>query len=56
MLLVALTGGYWIGKVVGRGVFGVTWSSVVVDSDQLARDVVERGEPAFDEIVERIRR
>ena len=52
MLLVALTGGIGSGKSLA-GEFLASLGAVVVDSDQLARDVVERGEPAFDEIVER---
>jgi dephospho-CoA kinase len=52
MLVVALTGGIGSGKSLA-GEYLESLGAVVVDSDQLARDVVERGEPAFDEIVER---
>jgi len=52
MLLVGLTGGIGAGKstvaelLVGRG-------AVLVDADVVARAVVEPGEPAFDQLVER---
>lgn len=52
MLLVALTGGIGSGKSVA-GEFLESLGALVIDSDQLARQVVERGEPAFDEIVAR---
>ncbi len=50
MLLVALTGGIGSGKSLA-GQYFADLGAVVVDSDQLARDVVERGTPGFDEIV-----
>ena len=52
MLLVALTGGIGSGKSLA-GEYLAALGAIVVDSDQLARAVVERGTPAFDEIVER---
>ncbi len=52
MLLVALTGGIGSGKSLA-GEFLSALGATVVDSDQLARDVVERGTPGFDEIVSR---
>jgi dephospho-CoA kinase len=52
MLLVALTGGIGSGKSFAGDLFA-DLGATVVDSDQLARDVVERGTPGFDEIVAR---
>ncbi len=52
MLLVALTGGIGSGKSLA-GEYLAALGAIVVDSDQLARDAVERGTPAFDEIVAR---
>lgn len=55
MLLVGLTGGIGSGKstvaemLVDRG-------AVLIDADQVARDVVEPGTPGYDEIVERFGR
>ncbi|MFA5883703.1 MAG: dephospho-CoA kinase [Acidimicrobiia bacterium] len=52
MLLVGLTGGIGSGKstvarlLEGRG-------AVIVDADQVARDVVEPGQPAFEQLVDR---
>ena len=50
MLTVALTGGIGSGKSLA-GEFFSELGAIVVDSDQLARDVVERGTPGFDEVV-----
>lgn len=50
MLLVALTGGIGSGKSL-VGEYLKSLGAIVIDSDQLARDVVERGEPAFEEIL-----
>lgn len=50
MLLVALTGGIGSGKSTVGQIFA-DLGAVVVDSDQLARDVVERGSKGFDFIV-----
>lgn len=50
MLLVALTGGIGSGKSTVGEIFA-NLGAVVVDSDQLARDVVERGSKGFDFIV-----
>lgn len=52
MLLVALTGGIGSGKSLA-GDFFEELGAIVVDSDQLARDVVERGTEGFDEILVR---
>ena len=50
MLKVALTGGIGSGKSVA-GDFFEDLGAVVVDADQLAREVVERGTHGFDELV-----
>ena len=50
MLKVALTGGIGSGKSVA-GDFFEDLGAVVVDADQLAREVVERGTEGFDELV-----
>ena len=50
MLTVALTGGIGSGKSLAVEFFSEL-GAIVVDSDQLARDVVERGTPGFDEVV-----
>jgi dephospho-CoA kinase len=50
MLVVALTGGIGSGKsTVGQ--FFAQLGATVIDSDQLARDVLERGSIGFDEVV-----
>lgn len=50
MLLVALTGGIGSGKTMVGEIFAEL-GALVVDSDQLAREVVERGSKGFDQIV-----
>lgn len=50
MLLVALTGGIGSGKSLAAEYFA-SCGAQVLDFDQLARDVVERGSEGFDEIV-----
>ena len=50
MLKVALTGGIGSGKS-AAGDFFEDLGAVVVDADQLARDVIERGTEGFDELV-----
>lgn len=50
MFTVALTGGIGSGKSLA-GEFFAELGAIVVDSDQLARDVIERGTPGFDEVV-----
>ncbi len=50
MLIVALTGGIGSGKSTVGELFQQL-GAVVVDSDQLAREVVERGSPGFEKIV-----
>lgn len=50
MLIVALTGGIGSGKSTVGQMFA-DLGAIVVDSDQLARNVVERGTTGFDQIV-----
>ena len=50
MLTIALTGGIGSGKT-AVGEILANFGAVVIDSDQLARQVVERGTPGFDQIV-----
>lgn len=50
MLIVALTGGIGSGKSMVGQMFA-DLGAVVVDSDQLAREVVERGSDGFDQVV-----
>ncbi len=50
MIKVALTGGIGSGKS-AAGDFFEDLGAVVVDADQLARDVIERGTEGFDELV-----
>ena len=50
MLIVALTGGIGSGKSTVGQMFAQL-GAIVSDSDQLARDVVERGTDGFDELV-----
>jgi dephospho-CoA kinase len=50
MLIVALTGGIGSGKSTVGQIFE-DLGAIVTDSDQLARDVVERGTNGFDQIV-----
>lgn len=50
MLIVALTGGIGSGKS-AAGDFFRELGAIVVDADQLARDVIERGTEGFDEIL-----
>lgn len=52
MLLVALTGGIGSGKSLAAEFFAACGAQIL-DFDQLARDVVERGTEGFDEIVAR---
>lgn len=52
MLLVALTGGIGSGKSLA-GEFFEELGATVVDSDQLARDVIERGTPGFERVLAR---
>jgi dephospho-CoA kinase len=52
VLTVALTGGIGSGKSL-VGAYLEALGAVVVDSDQLARDVVERGSEGYDEVVSR---
>jgi len=50
MLIVALTGGIVSGKSTVGQMFAQL-GAIVIDSDQLARDVLERGSIGFDEVV-----
>ena len=50
MLIVALTGGIGSGKSMVGDMFA-DLGAVVVDSDQLAREVVERGSAGFDQVI-----
>lgn len=52
MLSIALTGGIGSGKSLA-GEFFAELGAIVIDSDQLAREVIERGRPGFDEVVAR---
>lgn len=52
VLTVALTGGIGSGKSL-VGEYLQALGAIVVDSDQLARDVVERGSEGYDEVVSR---
>jgi dephospho-CoA kinase len=52
VLLVALTGGIGSGKSLA-GQFFAELGALVVDSDQLAREVIERGTVGFDEVLTR---
>jgi dephospho-CoA kinase len=52
MLSIALTGGIGSGKSLA-GEFFQELGAVVIDSDQLARDVIERGSKGFDEVIAR---
>ena len=50
MLVVALTGGLGSGKSTVGQIFAQL-GAIVIDSDQLARDVIERGSIGFNEVV-----
>jgi len=52
MLSIALTGGIGTGKSAVGEIFD-EMGAIVIDSDQLSRDVIERGTPGFDEVVAR---
>jgi len=52
MLSIALTGGIGSGKSLA-GEFFAELGAIVIDSDQLAREVIERGRPGYDEVVAR---
>ena len=52
MLLVALTGGIGSGKSLAAEYFAACGAEVI-DFDQIARDVVERGSEGFEEILVR---
>ena len=51
MLIVALTGGIGSGKSTAGSTFE-NLGALVIDSDQLAREVIERGTPGFDQIIQ----
>ena len=50
-MLVALTGGIGSGKSEASQIFAEL-GATVVDSDQLSRDVIERGTQGFDEVIQ----
>ena len=50
MMLIGLTGGVATGKSTVAKMFGQC-GAVVIDADQLARDVVQPGKPAWRDIV-----
>jgi dephospho-CoA kinase len=52
MLSIALTGGIGAGKSLVAEMFAEL-GAICIDSDQLAREVIERGEPGFDEVIAR---
>ncbi|MGA0866011.1 MAG: dephospho-CoA kinase [Candidatus Nanopelagicaceae bacterium] len=52
MLTVALTGGIGSGKSLA-GEYFEALGAIVIDSDQLARDVIERGSDGFDQVIDR---
>ncbi|MEY2840883.1 MAG: hypothetical protein RLY74_24 [Actinomycetota bacterium] len=52
MISIALTGGIGAGKSLVAELFAEL-GAICIDSDQLAREVVERGKPGFDEVVAR---
>lgn len=52
MISIALTGGIGAGKSLVADMFAEL-GAICIDSDQLAREVVERGKPGFDEVVAR---
>ena len=52
MLTVAVTGGIGSGKSL-VGDYLQALGAIVIDSDQLARAVIERGTPGFDEVLAR---
>lgn len=52
MLSIALTGGIGSGKSAVGEILGEL-GAIVIDSDQLARDVIERGTSGFDEVLAR---
>ena len=52
MLSIALTGGIGAGKSLVAKMFAEL-GAICIDSDQLAREVIERGKPGFDEVIAR---
>lgn len=52
MISVALTGGIGSGKSLVADLFA-EHGAICIDSDQLSREVIERGKPGFDEVVAR---
>ena len=52
MLSIALTGGIGAGKSLVAEMFAEL-GAICIDSDQLAREVIERGKPGFDEVIAR---
>jgi dephospho-CoA kinase len=52
MISIALTGGIGSGKSLVADLFAEL-GAICIDSDQLAREVIERGKPGFDEVIAR---
>lgn len=52
MISIALTGGIGSGKSLVADLFSEL-GAICIDSDQLAREVIERGKPGFDEVISR---
>ena len=52
MISIALTGGIGSGKSLVADLFA-EFGAICIDSDQLAREVIERGKPGFDEVIAR---
>lgn len=52
MISIALTGGIGAGKSLVADLFAEL-GAICIDSDQLAREVIERGKPGFDEVISR---
>ena len=52
MISIALTGGIGSGKSLVADLFA-EFGAICIDSDQLAREVIERGKPGFDEVISR---
>ena len=52
MISIALTGGIGAGKSLVAELFA-DLGAICIDSDQLAREVIERGKPGFDEVIAR---
>ena len=56
VLRVGLTGGIASGKIHRRRSSSARWACPIIDTDQIARDVVEPGQPPLERLVERFGR